>query len=297
MDDQLSTYQGPATSTFVINMPQMAIEALSENWLFKELGNLHWEMICEGLQTKSFDLKNDTGNRLYATFVRIRIQCEESLKSFKENDTVEMSGKINRFGNSMYFSDISFQATTGKVKAELMTTFSIRDAVDNTRLAKSEPDGLVNNIEKAKLFPTFGNEYRLVKKQVLKELKCGDWVFEIKDEVLFETQYELNPYYDLNGVNLLYFAAYPIINDVCEARYFNQKNFEERYEQTYYTAYKDVLYYANCNLNDAIIYQLNDCRILDDNYHISSTLRRKSDNEIIARIFTVKHSLSKVQSA
>ncbi len=269
-------------------MPQMAIEALSENWLFKELGNLHWEMICEGLETKSFDLKNDTGNRLYATFVRIRIQCEESLKSFKENDAVDMSGKMNRFGNSMYFSEIDFHAPHAKVQAELMTTFSIRDAVDNTRLAKSEPGGTVNNIEKAKLFPAFGNEYRLVKKQVLKELKCDDKVFEIKDEVLFETEYELNPYYDLNGVNLLYFAAYPVINDVCEARYFNPKNLDERYEQTYYTAYKDVLYYANCNLNDAIIYQLNDCRTFDDAYHISSTLRRKSDNAIIARVFAVK---------
>jgi len=275
-------------ATFTINMPQMAIEALSENWLFKELGNLHWEMICRGLHTKSFDLKNDTGNRLYATFVRIRIQCEQSLKSFKENDKVDMSGKMNRFGNSMYFSEIDFDAPNAKVKAELMTTFSIRDAVDNTRLAKSEPDVTTNDVEKSKLFPTFGNEYRLVKKQVLKELKCGDYTFEINDEVLYETEYELNPYYDLNGVNLLYFAAYPIINDVCEARFFNTKKSDERYEQTYYTAYKDVLYYANCNLNDTILYQQNYCRDIEGNKQIASTLRRKSDGAIIARIFTVK---------
>ena len=54
-------------------MPQMALEALSENWFFKELGDIHWELICKGLNTKSFDLKNDTDDRLYATFVRIRI--------------------------------------------------------------------------------------------------------------------------------------------------------------------------------------------------------------------------------
>jgi len=268
----------------------MAIEALSENWLFKELGNLHWAMICDGLHTNSFDLKNDTGNRLYATFVRIRIQCEGSLKSFKENDQVELLGKMNRFGNSMYFSEIALQSSNTKIQAELMTTFSIRDAVDNTRLAKSEPDVAVNSIEKSKLFPAFGNEYRLVKKQVLKELKCGDLAFSIKDEVLFETEYELNPYYDLNGVNLLYFAAYPIINDVCEARYFKKKYPDQRWEQTHYTGYKDVLYYANCNLDDTIIYQMNYFERINDNDDtlISSILRRKSDGAIIARIFTVK---------
>lgn len=277
-------------TNFVINMPQMAVEALSENWLFKELGNLHWEMICDGLHTKSFDLKNDTGNRLYATFVRIRIRCAGSLKSFRENDHVALSGKMSRFGNSMYFSEIDFEATNSKIEAELMTTFSIRDAVDNTRLAKSEPDVAVNDAEKLKKFPAFGNEYRLVKKGILKELQYEDLVFEVSDEIKFETEYELNPYYDLNGVNLLYFAAYPIINDVCEARFFNKKNPTKRWEQNYYTAYKDVLYYANCNIDDRIIYQMNDCQTINDNEDmlISSTLRRKSDDAIIARIFSLK---------
>jgi len=276
----------------------MAVEALSENWLLKELGNLHWEMICNGLHTKSFDLKNDTGNRLYATFVRIRIRCAGSLKSFRENDHVELSGNINRFGNSMYFSEIGFESADSKINAELMTTFSIRDAVDNTRLAKSEPDVAVNDVEKLKKFPAFGNEYRLVKKGILKELKHEDLVFEVSDEIKFETEYELNPYYDLNGVNLLYFAAYPIINDVCEARFFNKKTPKKRWEQNYYTSYKDILYYANCNIDDRIIYQMNDYKTINDNEDmlISSTLRRKSDGAIIARIFSVKkiHSLNTV---
>ena len=268
----------------------MALEALSENWLMKELGNLHWEMICEGLHTSSFDLKNDTANRLYATFVRIRLHCAGSLKSFRENDQIVLSGSINRFGNSMYFSEIDLKSSTSGIKAELMTTFSIRDAVDNTRLAKSEPDVAVNDVAQVKKFPAFGNEYRLVKKGILKELKYEDLLFDIDDGVVFETEYELNPYYDLNGVNLLYFAAYPIINDVCEARYFNEHT-PTRWEQTYYTAYKDIFYYANCNIDDSIIYQMNYQEIINDDNEdilISSILRRKSDNAIIARIFSLK---------
>jgi len=274
---------------FTINMPQMAVEALSENWLFKELGNLHWDMICEGLDTKSFDLKNDTDNRLYATFVRIRIRCAGSLKTFRENDQADLHGEISRFGNSMYFSQMLFDAKHTGIKAELMTTFSIRDAVDNTRLAKGEPDVATNEVEQVTKLPAFGNEYRLVKKGVMKELPYEGLVFPVQDDFVFETEYQLNPYYDLNGVNLLYFAAYPIINDVCEARFFNKTQDKQRWEQSYYTGSKDVMYYANCNIDDTIIYQLNYCDFIsEENILISSTLRRKSDGAIIARIFSVK---------
>lgn len=275
-----------------INMPQMALEALSENWLFKELGDVHWDLICKGLNTKSFDLKNDLGNRLYATFVRIRISCSNTLKSFNENEPAVIDGTIKRFGNSMYFSDILFQSGKESVKAELMTTFSIRDKVDNTKLAKSEPDLLKNNVAKLASFPSFGNEYRLIKKKILKEIGTDENKFIVEDKFIYETEYALNPYYDLNGVNLLYFAAYPIINDVCEAKFFNEKEFTTRWEQEYYTAYKDVLYYSNCNIFDTILYQLVSFEdIGNGQIKISSILRRKSDQVIIARIFTVKKKI------
>lgn len=279
-----------ADKDLVINMPQMAVEALSENWLFKELGDTHWDLICKGLDTKSFNLSNDTGNRLYATFVRIRISCSGNLKSFKENQEVKLTGDMNRYGNSMYFSNLLFQSNTGQINAELMTTFSIRDKVDNTKLAKSEPDTPTNNIEKSNLFPALGNEYRLVKKQVLKELTYDAYEFKISDEVIYERGYDLNPFYDINGVNLLYFAAYPIINDYCEASYFNENlELEDRWEQTYHTKYKDVFYYANCNHSDSLIYQLVDyVELADGSFKLSSILRRKSDNAVIARIFSVK---------
>lgn len=276
-----------------INMPQMAIEALSENWLFKELGDLHWEMICKGLNTLSFDLKNDIGERLYATFVRIRINCAGNLKSFKENQVAKIEGTMNRYGNSMYFSNIDIASDTSKINATLMTTFSIRDKVDNTKLSKAEPNTAFNEVEALRTFPAFGNEYRLVKKKVLKELSFDNYSFEIVDDILFETAYDFNPFYDINGVNLLYFAAYPIINDVCEAKYFHTKLTEERWEQAYYTAYKDVFYYANCNLNDSIIYQLVSVEQIEEtSYKLSSILRRKSDGAIIARIFSIKSKLS-----
>jgi probable biosynthetic protein (TIGR04098 family) len=280
--------------SIVINMPQMALEALSENWLFKELGGLHWDKICDGLGKSSFNLKDDLQNRLYATFVRIRIKCSSTLQSFKENELMEIEGGIKRFGESMYFSDLRLQSNDEVISAELMTTFSIRNSSDNTKLAKSQPKGNHNSTQQFSEIPAFGNEYRLLKKGELSVLESDKYRFQIKNEPIFEFEYELNPYYDLNGVNLLYFAAYPIINDVCEAKFFNKElALDGRWEQIYYTAYKDVFYYANCNIDETIIYRLMGYDRLDDgSIQIQSIMLRKSDMSPMAKVFTVKSAKS-----
>jgi len=273
---------------YVVNMPQMAVESLSESWLFKELGDKHWEMLCEGLNSNSFDLADALGNRLYATFVRIRLNFSSSLFDFNENQKAIMKGAISRFGESIYFSNMRFGSNDCYVDAELMTTFSIRNASDNKKLTKSQPAPGENKIEALEGYPDFGNEYRLVKKKVLKKMELVPYDFDILEDVIFETEYELNPYYDLNGVGLLYFAAYPIINDICHARYFNEKN-DDKWEIKYFTAYKDILYYANCNIDDQIIYRLHEQKQIDDHtIKITSSLFRKSDNMTMAKIFTVK---------
>lgn len=274
-------------------MPQMAVEALSENWLFKELGNLHWNMLCKGLQTSSFHLKDETGNRLYATFVRIRIQSSISLKEFQESDELEITGKIKRYGDGMYFSNSIINSINGQIEADLMTSFSVRNDTDNTKLLKSEPNTKSNLISEYSTFPIFGNEYRLVKKGELKKIDLAGLQFSINDSTLFTTEYFINPYYDLNGVGLLYFAAFPIINDVCEARFFNNKRHSEiRWEQDFYTISRDIFYFANCNINDEIKYHLNFFEYIDGNkIKINSSLYRKSDNTLMAKMIIIKKKL------
>ncbi len=273
-------------------MPQMALGALSENWLFKELGDAHWKMICDGLNTKSYNLKNDTHDRLYATFVRIQLDSRPSLKAFRENAECHLDGEIERFGNAMYFSKVTLKSDEAIATGRLMTTFSVRDLTDNTKLAKGEPEVSHNMVAQVTKLPQIGSEYRLLKKKVLEQLVFDDYVFDLdmNTKPIFEMSYNLNPYYDINGVNLLYFAAYPIINDFCEAQYFNTlENLPSRWEQSYYTTYKDVFYYANCNPSDQLTYRLHQCKRLDtDSYLVSSSISRNSDDAIIARVFSVK---------
>ncbi len=274
-------------------MPQMAIEALSENWLFKELGSRHWDRICEGLGTPSFDLKDDIGNRLYSTFIRIRIQCTSSLADFQENEEVEITGDTSRFGNSLYYSKMQLLGRINTIQAELLTSFSIRNDSDNHKLVKSQPASVINAIPESDTLPGFAEEYRLVKKGVLKTIPGGDTEFTITEGQIFETVYRINAYYDLNGVGLLYFAAYPVINDFCEAQYFNREQpTEKKWEQTGYTVLKDIFYYANCNLDEEIVYRLHSVEYLSgQRIKLYSSMHRKSDNVLLATVFSIKTNL------
>ena len=60
-------------------------------------------------------------------------------------------------------------------------------------------------------------------------------------------------------MSLIYFAAYPTISDNCESHYFNEveNHLDRRWEQQYFTLARDIMYYANCELSDTIIYHLN----------------------------------------
>lgn len=272
-----------------ITMPQMCLEALSENWLFKESGDLHWDMLCKGLNTDSSKLQDDLGNRLYATFVRIRIDGTGNLSDFKENSPYDFSAELSRFGLGMFFSKINFHSLETSMKIDMMTSFSVRKSTgDNKSLAKSQPNVEHCEIPQTTELPVFGNEYRLIKKGELKTFFHKDYVFNISENQIFSYEYSLNPYYDLNGVGLLYFAAYPVISDYCELQYFREHS-DENWAENYFTLFRDIMYYANTDAQDKIIYVLNSVEQLTENrVKIQATLYRKSDQKMMARIFTVK---------
>ena len=276
-----------------INMPQMALTGLSENWLFKEIGDFHWNVLCQGLGTDSSQIQDEFGNRLYATFVRIRLINSTHLRDFKENESLSMRTEMSRYGNSMYFSNLKVQGDENKsIDAQLMTTFSYRNKENNKSLKKGQPFGVNNTIEALPAMPDFGQQYRLLRKQELKTVELLGEVFQVTDKELHQRTYQINPYLDLNGVGLLYFAAYPIINDVCEARYFNEHHpnlVREHWANEAYTLARDVYYMSNCNITDDIIYRVHEMEILPENrVRIQSTLSRSSDGQTLARMFTIK---------
>ena len=284
------------TKKYEIGMPQMANNALSENWLLKELGDIHWKMFSKGLEQKSVDLKDDEGNRLYATFIRIQYSLSP-LNNFGESEELSLKGKIRRFGNNTYLSEIMGSCNKNKIAANLMTSFSIRESNDNSKILRSNPQERTNQIPQFERMPEFLNEYRLVKNELLKELETNCFKFKIKKKTIGSFEYSINPFFDINGVGLLYYASYPIISDICITSYLKKMSKLIDFETQYYTVHRDILYFANCNISDVIV-----CKIFvldnnnDNQLKISSALYRKKDRRLMAKIFTVKEKKTKIST-
>ena len=288
-----TTHAATARRTIKVNMPQMVLGGLSESWLFKELGDVHWGMTCDALQSESDKLTDELGNRLYATFVRVRIESSAHLKKFRENERLEFQSRLSRFGRSMFFSDLTLTGEQKQIDVSLMTTFSLRQT-DNKSLLKGEP--LIPEACTARVFdslPRFAEEYREMRKGDAQQLTLAEETFKPSKDLLFETIYRMNPYQDLNGVNLLYFAAYPMISDLCELEFIDRARPDvssKHWPIKASTAARDVFYYGNCDLDDRIVFGVNSFALeTDGRCTIATSLFRESDRQLIANIFTVKH--------
>lgn len=273
--------------TYEIRMPQMINSALSENWLWKELGDMHWELLGKGLGMPCADLKDANGNRIYPTFVRILLESSP-LTNYHENSNLWLHAQLERYGESTCISTINGSDGKNNLNAKLMTVFSGKGRGGNARLYR-QPVFLPDcKILDQKFEPEFLMAYRLNKRS----FKLHDGVPYVSgqndDEFLFEYEYRINSYSDINGVGLLYFAAYPMITDYCESVYFEERSSSE-WNKRYATRMRDVSYFANCEPGDAIMYRLNS--IMNSNSGdivLDSMLYRKSDGAILASLLTHK---------
>ena len=259
---------------YKINMPQMSLKGLSESWLLKEVGDIHWSMILEGLNLQSDKLVDGNGNRLYATFTSIKYNSTHPLIDYSENETITFDGEIARYGSGLFFSSILVNGNNKSIKFTLMSTFTRRGSPNtNSDLLKGQPNiPEFCPIKELKEMPVFGNEYR--KKRSQKKINS-----------LFETPYEILPYHDINGVGLLYFASYPIISDICEQRFMNIGN---HWAIKASPICREIYYYGNCDLNDSLFYVIHTKEDNNSNIIFESSLSRASDGLQIASIITTK---------
>lgn len=273
----LSSVQEPARASAAaamerrslsVNMPQMAMGGLSESWLLKELGDMHWTMITSGLGSPSSALRDGGGNRLYATFTRIGYSLRKPLSAIGEDSGLDLAGTISRFGAGTFISDIALRHDLAAGEARLMSNFSRRGEANNTSLLKGQPTIPPNCPIPEVPLPAFVTEYR-------------DLRAKAPAAPLFETEYDIIPFHDINGVGLLYFASYPIISDICSLRHsvvFSELS----------TISRDIYYFANSDIKDRIVFRVHSWEQSGGSLHTETSLSRKSDGVTMAYVLTKK---------
>lgn len=260
---------GTANRHYQIGMPQMAVSGLSEAWLFKEVGDVHWNMLAAFLGRKTSEICDDDGNRLYATFARVRIAVDGTLRDFRESQKMEINGKLSRFGANMFFSEQTLIAPDATAQIQAMSSFAMhKSGGDNTALTRGSPQiDDPNALPSLSEIPPFGMEYKSERGR------------ETNGPAVFETTYDILAPHDINGVGLLYFASYPSIFDICVERHEDQGFLNSTSVQ-----FRDISYIANARPDDALTVILHERTEEKGTIVHRGSIYRKRDQQRMAAI-------------
>jgi len=266
-----------STRRYKIGMPQMAVGGLSENWLFKEIGDFHWNLLSSGLGVESSQMFDGSGNRLYATFTRFRVETDTPWNAYGENEDLVITGSIARYGSGQFIGTFKGTSGTKSFSATVLTSFSARSSEgSNSDLRKGQPVIPPNcPIPALADKPAFVQEYQERRAQR-----------DNTKEAVFSRPYEINPYVDINGVGLLYFAAYPTIADFCEIGHFGR-----RWPEVASTQIRDIFYFANSDANEVLRYSIQSLEAEGSAIRTQATIAR-ADGTPMALIETRKTTSS-----
>src|ERR1700722_9211049 len=86
-----------------LGMPHLSLGGLSENWLLKECGNLHWLALASAHGMKRPDFRDGHGNRLYAAFTCVRVM-DARFAAAKEHEALRISTSLSRISLAQHRS-------------------------------------------------------------------------------------------------------------------------------------------------------------------------------------------------
>ena len=245
----------------IIHLPQTDATGLSENWLFKHCGEMHWDHLCAAIGVSgvnSKEMRDDAGNRLYPTFVAIKGRYATPLSTVQMDQHFETTVKLNHYGRAFFHSAIAFKNEEARFDLEMLTTFVARNKSGLNELHQSLPSAnLVYNSEPFNSPPPILKLSRKLRHAELIEYDLLGYRFSLSEHDRgLQMSFEPSPYIDYNGAGLLYFAAYPTIADTLERQLIGRHQLAETtrdWSVQSSTVARDVFYYRNLDLGKKLI--------------------------------------------
>lgn len=279
-------------STVTINMPQMAVRGLSENWLFKTAGDRHWQALCASVGAASDALQDAEGNRLYSSFLAIRARYALPLGEVAENERLETNLALSRFGRSIFASTFTLANERHRLSLDMVTSFVARQKKTGNRLRQStlRPD-LVSTASELPCPPDLLERFQVLRRDERCDHTIEGWPFGPFLAEPPTAVHEPSPYADYNGAGLLYFAAYPTLADTLERRLVHDHGLNPSgmdWSLASSTLARDVFYFRNLDLGGAIRARLRRFRTEDGVATLHMRLEDAADGGALAEIVTVK---------
>ena len=286
-------------SDTVIHLPQTDATGLSENWLFKHCGEMHWDHLCAAIGisgVNSNEMKDDAGNRLYPTFLAIKGRYATPLCEVRMDQHFQTTVKLNHFGRAFFHSSIAFKNEKARFDLEMLTTFVARYRKGHNDLHQSLPStNLEYNSQPLSAPPPLLRLSQTLRHAETTNYEFAGYRFSSSESDLdLQISCEPSPYIDYNGAGLLYFAAYPTIADTLERQLISKHGLMDGagdWAVRTSTIARDVFYYRNLNLGQRLTATLRRFDRVGDNIFLHTALTAETDEAALADIFTAKRVL------
>ena len=284
----------------VIHLPQTDATGLSENWLFKHCGEMHWNCLCAAMGVSGVNdqqMRDDAGKRLYPTFVAIKGRYATPLSMVQMDQHFKTTVELNHFGRAFFHSAIVFGNEAARFELEMLTTFAARDKNELNNLHQSLPAAnLAYKSRPLKSRPPILKLSQALRHGDAMEYDFLGYRFAVSENpVGLQMSFEPSPYIDYNGAGLLYFAAYPTIADTIERRLIGKHHLADTARdwavQTS-TIARDVFYYRNLDLGNTLIATLKRFDRVGENVILDTLLTNEADGTPLAEIITAKRLLN-----
>lgn len=287
-------------SDTIIHLPQTDAAGLSENWLFKHCGEMHWDHLCAAIGVSgvnSREMRDDAGNRLYPTFVAIKGRYATPLCKVRMDQHFQTTVKLNHFGRAFFHSTIAFKNEEARFDLEMLTTFvaRYRDGLNDLHQSLPSPNLGYNSSPLNSPPPLLKLSQGLRHGEIRYYDFFGHHFSSPENDLNLQISCEPSPYIDYNGAGLLYFAAYPTIADTLERQLINSHELMEGagdWAVRTSTIARDVFYYRNLNLGQRLTATLRRFDSVRENVILHTVLTAESDGAALADIFTAKRLIT-----
>ncbi len=284
----------------VIHLPQTDATGLSENWLFKHCGEMHWDYLCAAMGVSgvnSQEMRDDAGKRLYPTFVAIKGRYATPLSMVQMDQHFQTTVKLNHFGRAFFHSTVTFGNEETRFDLEMLTTFVARNKNGLNDLHQSLPSAnLVYNSRPLNSPPPLLKLSQALRHGELMEYDFLGRHLALSEPALgLQMSFEPSPYIDYNGAGLLYFAAYPTIADTIERRLIGNHLLADPtrdWATQSSTIARDVFYYRNLDLGKSLIATLKRFDRAGENVILHTLLTNEVDGAPLAELITAKRLLN-----
>ena len=226
-------------------MPHLAAGGLSESWLLMESGRMHWERIFGDMGIRPTEFRDHDGARIYPTLARIAWEASKPLRSFKEDDDAEILPLRYERSDGYSFSAVRVMSGSDFIDVRAFSIDAKKVENKGNQLKRVAGAGIPDRLKDEPLILDFArSKESAVRGHQLPEHDGGR---------LHNYTHAINPFYEVNGVNLLYFAAHPIIANLAERDYsLRRKPSSSDVAFTHSTVACEVSFFRNCEVTDQV---------------------------------------------